>query len=1087
MVAPREDRGRIPVESALKGVRSLDDRGEGQLDGADALAWARALDLSAGTAIITVDGHGLITAWNLGAERLFGYRADEVMGRSVTIMEPPDLTGQVEGNLSRILAGESIDFFETERICADGRRARLALSISPITDASGIVTGGICIAHDLTPQHARIRQSEDRLRALVQNSGDVIAIMDEELSLVYANPRAQSILGFDPEQQPGASFSELLHQSDAERVIDSLHRIAGVPGLSASISFRIRNTDGQWRHILATASSMSGDQAPSGIVLNGRDVTEKRINDSWFRQVLETAEEGIWTVDTSSTTTFVNQRMADMLGRSTSELIGQSAFTFIREQAVPDVLTAMERNFTTGVRHPIDTVLVRSDGTEVAVRMAPSPLRDADGIITGGLVMVTDVSSEEHTRHELSLREAWLDAIIMNAFDLVVGVSEAGVITFTTPSTLEILRLDESNPVVGTNIADYVHPDDLEETAAAFGRAIAGSNPRDPYECRIRRGDGTYIWVEFMATNFTGESAIDAVIVHGRDVTERVEATEKLARNEAWLEAILHQAFDVVVAIDAEGTVTFATAGLESYLARSLDTLVGTPLLTAVHAEDRAAVTEALVKVQKQPGSSESIEVRVVRPGGSFIWIEAMLTNLLLDPVVERIIINARDITDRHLAEAKIAFHAMHDALTGLPNRYLLGDRLDHAMARREEVGSNVAVAFIDLDHFKVLNDSSGHSIGDSALREVANRLRRVCRAGDTVARFGGDEFVLISESVDSMAQARELGERVLTTVFGTPFELRQRGLHITASIGVALGETGVSADRLLADADTAMYRAKAMGRNRVELFEPSMREAATSQLETVEILRRAVEDGDLVVHFQPIVTLPGRDIVGAEALVRLQHPVLGLMAPGEFIPLAESTGLIDSIGLRTFELACIELSLHLAISPDMPFSMSINVSPVQLRSARILELPDIAKSVGVDPHNIVLEITESTLFSEDEILPGVIAELRSHGFRIAVDDFGTGYSSLSHLKRMAVDIVKLDQLFTAGVGTSAEDTAIVDAVLAMARALDLTVVAEGVETAEQAAALSARGCPQAQGFLFSRPLPAEELRKLMSQQFLPV
>jgi diguanylate cyclase (GGDEF)-like protein/PAS domain S-box-containing protein len=929
-----------------------------------------------------------------------------------------------------------------------------------------------------------VQYPEERFRSLVGNSTRLLAVIDGDRNLVYANQAAQSLFGFDPERAPGRSFLALVHPEDIGPVNAGLTKVVTGSAPSAEFYVRIRDT-GHWHNIEAMICRVGENAEDHDIVISMRDVTDRDASDTWYRQLLETAEEGIWTLDTSGITTFVNPRMAELLGRPMHEIVGTSAFSCIPDEDVAAILFELDRNFTTGVRQPVNAQLRRPDGSTVPVRMATSPMRGDDGSITGGLVLVTDVSAQKNAEKELILREAWLDAIVQSAFDLVVGLSEDGFITFATPSTLTILGLEDTKGVIGSHMTEYIHPDDLHETAEAFGRALAGSNPRDPFECRIRRSDGTFMWFEFTATNLIGE--LDAVIVHGRDVTERVEASAQLERHEAWLQAILHQAFDVVIAIDIDGALTFATHGIESFLGRSMESVIGMDLRDAVHPDDRLLLSGAVTRAMSKPGASESVELRVIRPDGSFIWIEALVTNLLLDPAVERIIINARDITDRHLAEAKIVYHAMHDALTGLPNRYLLGDRLDHAMARREQTGSRVAVAFIDLDHFKILNDSSGHSIGDSVLKQVASRLRRVCRAGDTVARFGGDEFVLVSEDVASLAEARELGERVLSLVFHEPFEVAKGTMYISASIGVALDAGGVSADRLMADADTAMYQAKAYGRRRVEIFEPSMRAAATSHLQTVEALRRAVEDGDLVVHYQPIVSVTDRRIVGAEALVRLLHPVLGLMSPAEFIPLAESTGIIDVIGTRIFEVACGELRRCAALAPDMPFSMSVNVSPVQLRSARILELPDIARRCGVDPHDIILEITESSLLGEDEVMPEAIAELRQHGFQIAADDFGTGYSALSHLKRLDIDVVKIDQIFTAGVGASAEDTAIVDAILAMSKALGLTVVAEGVETNEQMAALEARGCPQAQGYLFSRPVAAAELESLITHQFLPV
>jgi diguanylate cyclase (GGDEF)-like protein/PAS domain S-box-containing protein len=516
--------------------------------------------------------------------------------------------------------------------------------------------------------------------------------------------------------------------------------------------------------------------------------------------------------------------MADIVGRSIEEFIGVSAFDCIAPEALEDALAGFGRNFSSDTRLPITTRLLRPDGTEVAVRMAATPLRGDGDVIVGGLVLVTDLSAQRQTQEEITLREAWLDAILHDAFDLVVAISTEGLITFATPITFEILGLDEAQ-VIGSRPLSFVHHDDIEEAAGAFGHALSGSHLRDPFQCRIRRGDGIYVWFEFTATNLIENSAV-AVILHGRNVTDRIEASEQLARKEAWLDAILHQAFDVVVAVTAEGMVTFATANIESFLLRSMDTFLGTNLLDAVDPDDRAVASAILATVMSEPGASESARFRVLRADGSSLWIEAKITNLLLDPAVEQIIINARDITERHLADTKIAYHAMHDALTGLPNRYLLGDRLHHAMARRGRLGSNLAVVFIDLDHFKVLNDSSGHAVGDSALCEVAARLRKVCRSGDTVARFGGDEFVLISENIASLHEGREVGERVLRAVTDAPFEASHGRVFLSVSVGVAVGDAEISVDRLLADADTAMYRAKTLGRSRVEVFDPSMRAA---------------------------------------------------------------------------------------------------------------------------------------------------------------------------------------------------------------------------------------------------------------------
>jgi diguanylate cyclase (GGDEF)-like protein len=456
---------------------------------------------------------------------------------------------------------------------------------------------------------------------------------------------------------------------------------------------------------------------------------------------------------------------------------------------------------------------------------------------------------------------------------------------------------------------------------------------------------------------------------------------------------------------------------------------------------------------------------------------------MLEDPLVNAIVLHGHDITERHLAQEKIAHQAGHDALTGLPNRHLLSDRIRQALARSRRDGSNMAVFFMDLDDFKRINDARGHTLGDIVLREVADRLKAASRESDTVARFGGDEFVLVIEQVSDADQARQIAERTLAKVFEEPYEAGQRAVHLAASMGVAIGKGKASPERLLADADTAMYVAKRSGRSRVEVFDRMMRSAVATHVENEESLRHALASDELTAYFQPVVSLEDGTVVGAEALVRWLHPVQGVIPAAAFVHLAEITGLIEPISSLVFEQACEELRRVRGCWPDLDFTMSVNVSPQQLRDSRTVPLLAIAERAGVDPRRLVVEVTESSLLEEDSAMLEWMRELREAGVRVAADDFGTGYSSLSYLKRLPIDILKIDRMFVDGLGEDPLDTAVVDAIMAMASALGLEVIAEGVETACQRSELLARGVQQAQGFLFSRALPAEAFEEEVSRR----
>jgi diguanylate cyclase (GGDEF)-like protein/PAS domain S-box-containing protein len=435
---------------------------------------------------------------------------------------------------------------------------------------------------------------------------------------------------------------------------------------------------------------------------------------------------------------------------------------------------------------------------------------------------------------------------------------------------------------------------------------------------------------------------------------------------------------------------------------------------------------------------------------------------------------------ERAQREGRISHGAHHDPLTGLANRALLVDRLQHALARSARSGTTVAVLFADLDRFKVVNDSLGHAAGDALLVEVAVRLQATLRLEDTVARFGGDEFVMVCSDLGGPQEAEVIAARVVAAL-SRPHELDGREVIAPPSIGIALASgAGVDAEDLIADADLAMYQAKSAGRGCWALFSPALR-GDTERVELEADLRHAVERGELVLHYQPVVDLRSGRIVGAEALVRWQHPERGLLAPDAFLPLAEDSGLIVPVSRWVIAEACRQAAGW--VRADRGFRISVNVSARLLTPAFGELVQRTLAEAALAPSSLVIEVTETSLVQDAERAVSVLAELRRGGVRISVDDFGTGYSSLAYLKRLPVDCLKVDRSFVRELGPAAEDSAIVAAVVALARTVGLEVVAEGVETAEQLACLRALSCQGAQGYLFSRPLPAPAFADLLASR----
>jgi diguanylate cyclase (GGDEF)-like protein/PAS domain S-box-containing protein len=552
-------------------------------------------------------------------------------------------------------------------------------------------------------------------------------------------------------------------------------------------------------------------------------------------------------------------------------------------------------------------------------------------------------------------------------------------------------------------------------------------------------------------------------------------------RSEKRFRAMVQNASDVVLICTSEGTVTYQSPTAETNWGYASDELVGRPLFAVVNPDDQPALLQLLEQLQTAPGTTRATELRVRDAGDAWCYVELILTNLLQEPDVEGLVITARDIAQRKAFENQLIKQAFHDSLTLLPNRALFLDRLEQALVRAVRRQGSVGLLFLDLDNFKLINDGLGHQAGDDLLVEASARLRVCVREEDTVARMGGDEFVILME-LTTEAEAVLAAERI-EQQFGRPFRIGGSDFVTTVSIGIALGGAGhEQPDILLRNADVAMYRAKAGGRGRHVVFNASMQADSLSKLNLENGLRQAIGRGELRVHYQPIVILNSGRVTEVEALVRWQHPTRGLMAPADFISIAEETGLIIPIGQWVLEEACRQVAVWQVEFPIKPTLMlSVNLSPRQFQQPNLAEQVSCAlREAGLAPTCLKLEITEGVIMRDVEATNKTLVELKELGVQIAIDDFGTGYSSLAYLKRLPLDILKIDRSFISGIGHNPEDTAIVRAIISMAKSLHLSVTGEGIETAEQAALLRGWACDLGQGYYFSRPLDTSALTELL-------
>ena len=796
-----------------------------------------------------------------------------------------------------------------------------------------------------------------------------------------------------------------------------------------------------------------------------------------LEELIEAAPTAMIHLNSDASAIQINSQWSISTGQSSESGLNSGWMKMLDEESQEDFLTDLRNSLRDGSSIRGRLKLKNTSGQTRWVEVSTIPLRNPSNNPEGSVMLLSDISEEM----EEAKRAKELTRVLEASPDLVAILDPLGrAITWANDAITSHLNSKSNEQLLNS----------LDSWSQAQYATVALPTVRSTGiwrgELRLSTSQNKILPIStLLVAHRNEENQIEAISMVARDLSELKAAEQRVEASEIRLAALVEHASDLVCVADDVGRVIYASPAVARVLNLSASELEGTPVFDLVHPDDREDLMGKMEEIVNTPGISPSLEARVAHADGGWRHMEVVTTNLLNNPAVSGIVINARDITERVEVAAQLEEKAFHDELTGLPNRSLLLERLADALHRASRHDRMVGVLFLDLDRFKVVNDSLGHSVGDELLSETARRLEQTIRPDDTVARLGGDEFVVVIGNMIRTTDALVAAERVRSAV-AQPVTLGNESTVVTTSVGIAIAFGDESPAELLQDADTAMYRAKEGGRDRAEMFDDHLRAQAVRRHSVEQTLRSALENKRIEVHFQPVVRISDGSVVGAEALARIRTPEGELLQPVEFIDVAEDSGLIADLGSQVLTLAFQRVA-RWSKNANRPFSMAVNVSARQLADPAFPALVGEAlKANNLDPEQVALEFTESALIAANPVTEQVLGQLTELGIRMGLDDFGTGFSSMTYLKRFPINFLKIDRTFVAGLDSNDDDTAIVTGTVALAHSLGLQVVAEGVETEPQLQQLQKLQCDLAQGFHFSEPVTDAEFDRFLNHSWTP-
>ena len=937
-----------------------------------------------------------------------------------------------------------------------------------------------------------IRQSEERYRTILDEMEDGYFEVDLAGNYTFLNDANCRQLGYSREELLGVNFRVAMAKEEIDIVHNAFSNIYITGKPKRGISYRAIRKDGT-TGFAEIAGFPLQNQKGEIIGFRGiaRNITQRRQMEEALRQseekhrtIIENMQDGYFEVDLSGNFTFFNESMRKIHGYPKEELMGMNHRQYADKEYSKKVFEAFNEIYKTGESGSIfDYEIIRKDGTKRQVEVSASLIKDSSGKPIGFRGMSRDITERKQAEETIRQSEERYRTILDEMEDGYFELDLAGNFTFANDADCRLLGYSREE-LIGANFRGQMAKEEFETVYKAFSNIYITGKPQRGISYKAIRKDGTTGFAEvagFPLRNQKGE--IIGFRGIGRDISERMQMEEALRQSEERYRTIIKEMEEWYFETDLTGNITFFNEIFANVVGHSQKDITGLNFKSFIKKEEADSVYRLFHQVFKTGKSTKNFPYEFINTDGTVTSAEfSIFPKRDIEGKVCGFRGVAHDITERKIAEEKIQYMATHDSLTGLPNRLMFSQLLNHSLQSANRYKRQFAILFIDLDRFKNINDTMGHEAGDLLLQEIAARLKQTLRAVDVVSRLGGDEFVILIDEVSDTSHVATVAHKILISII-KPLTIMEQECRITASIGISIYPKDAEDEQsLMKNADLAMYLAKEEGKNNYQFYSEDIQSKSLEHLSIETNLRFAMERNELSLHYQAKVDFKTNAITGVEALLRWQNPNLGSVTPMQFIPVAEETGLIIPIGLWVMKTACAQ-NVAWQQQGLPPVCMAVNLSPRQLTDDNLID--DIMTALnesGMAPNLLELEITESMVMHNPTRMISVLAKIKSLGVRLAIDDFGTGYSSLAQIKHFPVDTLKVDRSFIRNIPQDAEDKAITEAIIAMGKTLSLRVVAEGVETLEQMNFLKDHSCDEMQGYYFSKPIIPEQFADLLRE-----
>lgn len=1035
------------------------------------------------------DLEGNYLSMNRAAEKVFGYTREEILKLNMKQIISPEFLPLAKKKMEeKLKKGSKQTVYEIECLSKNGRKVVLEISSSVVykDDKPFNIQG---IARDITERkqmQEALFENEERLRNLFENANDLIYLLDLEGKVISANQSIRKLFGYSNEEILSMTFQQFV----APEYLEFANKLmeAKLNGSKQTIyEIDCVTKDGKRRTLEVNSCPMLKNGKLFAIQGIARDITERKIaekriqeSEAEFRALFAAMNDVILVFDRKGRYLKIPPTNPGLLVRPASELIGKTLHDVFPKKDADHFLSkineALDKQKPTVLDYSLDFGTKKKWFTSIV-----SPMSE-DAV----LMVSRDITDRKHSEEALRESEGKYRELFENAHDLIYTTDLEGNITSFNRAGEMISGYERKNTIKKRlNVSQIIAPEFLEKAQRKTAEKIVRRKPTQ-YELEITAKNGNRVPLELSTRLIFRNGQPIGVQGIGRDISERKKSEAALKASEAQYrflsEGIMHQVWTAL----PDGKLDYVNGRTLEYFDKKSEDLINESWMNVVHPDDLPECLERWSN-SLQTGELYQTEFRLLRNDGMYRWHRAVATaGLDSNGNIVKWFGTNTDIHDQKMAEEKLSHFAKHDGLTNLPNRVKFMSHLDRIIRRLEfQPDDCFAVLFLDLDRFKLINDSLGHLIGDKLLVAFAERLEACVRPGDVVARLGGDEFTILLNNIDGKEDAIRITNRLIQKL-NEPFYLDEYEVFSTASIGIVVSdEIKRNPQEFLRDADTAMYRAKEAGKARFEIFNSEMHVRNKTLLQIENDLRRAIERNEFRVLYQPIINLESGEICEFEALIRWQHPEHGLVEPMEFIQVAEETGLIIPIGNWILKESTRQTAEWQRRFPNSrPFIVSVNLSSKQLMHPPLAEqIKEVLADAGLDPHSLRLEVTESVVMENDETALNVLTELNQIGVSLSTDDFGTGYSSLSYLHRFPFDSLKIDRAFINRIDTDKKCGEIVRTILMLAQNLSLEAIAEGIETEEQLRQLQILGCRFGQGYLFSRPTNALEIERLLIEK----